>query len=99
MKQLTAIELLGLKHGDRVWRGDGGGYDFRRLDYVGRMPKSERYLIFSDGEYLTHLYISEKDNSFRGLYYGGEYDSNFVTNKKIEYHQDMVETLKGYLED
>ena len=92
MIKMTSVELFNLKHGDRVYRFNVDG--FRQLDYVGRMPKSERYLIFSCGEYLTHLYISPVDESFRCDWYMGEYDSIFVGNLKMENLKEKMKIVQ-----
>jgi len=98
MKQLTAEELFELKHGDKVYRWNGR--DFRGLRYVGRMPGSQYSLIFSDGTYLTHLYIDVRSNTFHGKWYGGEYDSKIVGNLKIQLLEKAIESIKGiYLKD
>jgi hypothetical protein len=76
MDKLTAFDLRNLIYGERVYRFDGKS--FRGLRFVGLMPDCKNYLIFCDGEYLTHLYISEKDESFHDEWYSGEYSSMFV---------------------
>ena len=72
MKKLVAEDLLNLVWGERVWRFDG--HHIRGLYFVGRDPKSERTLIFCDGSYITSIYINQKDNTFFGEWYSGEYD-------------------------
>lgn len=82
MTKMTADDLRRLRFGDKVYRGDG--YGLRGLRYVGRMPSSEKhYLIFCDGEFLTHLYIGH-DHTFRGDWFMGKYvqRSLLVTMKK-----------------
>lgn len=93
MKKLTAEDLFNLQYGDRVYRFDGNNmHPFR---YVARMPSSpDRYLIFSEGETLTHLYI-HTDGSFRNEWYGGDYDSDFVDKIEIEKLEKRLEKLKN----
>jgi len=92
MEKLTAEQLKALKHGDKVYRFDG--HNFRRLYFVGLMPKSPDYLIFCDGEYLTHLYISSKDNTFRNEWYDGNYDSEFVGNQMIARLEKDIQNIR-----
>jgi hypothetical protein len=75
MKKLTVEDLKKLSYGEKVHTYKNG--HLRRLDFVGLMPSCKSYLIFSDGEYLTHLHISDKDNSFKGEWYSGEYTAKF----------------------
>lgn len=98
MKKLTAEDLFNLKHGDKVYRHSGT--EFRRLYFVGFMPRTDSYLIFCDGEYLTHLYIGA-DGTFRSDWYDGDtYDTKFVGELKIKSYESMIESVKKvYLED
>ena len=93
MNKLTANELLALKYGDKVYRFDDKYmHPFR---YVGRMPSSpERYLIFSEGETLTHLYI-HTDGTFRYDWYSGDYSTEFVDKLEIERLEKRLEYLKN----
>lgn len=93
MKKLTAEDLHNLKHGDEVYRFINSN-GFRRLLFVSKMPKDANYLIFCDGEYLTHLYINPKDNSFRDDWYSGEYNERFEGELMIKYLEEKVESLK-----
>lgn len=98
MKKLEAKDLRNLKHGDIVYRFNNG--DFRKLLFVSKMPKDDTYLIFCDGEYLTHLFINPKNDSFKYDWYTGEYDSNFVSNLKIDYLKGRIESIKRiYIDD
>ena len=91
MKKMTAEDLLALEYGDSVFlRQDSYGTLFR---YVGRMPSSKRYLIFSNGENLKHLYIGE-DNSFRGEWFSGEYDDKFMLRIRMEELEKELEFLR-----
>lgn len=54
-KKLTGPELRSLKYGELVYRSKGP--EVRGLRFVGFMPGGNSYLIFSDGEYLTYLYL------------------------------------------
>jgi hypothetical protein len=93
MNKLTAKDLFALQYGDRVYRFDGS--DMHRFLYVGRMPSSpERYLIFSEGEKLVHLYI-HTDGSFNYEWYGGDYDIDFVDGLEIERLERRLEYLKS----
>lgn len=98
MTKMTADDLRSLRFGDKVYYGNGVG--IRSLNYVGRMPiVEERYLIFSDGEYLTHLYI-DRDNTFRGDWFMGKYDSEFFGNYMKDYHLKQIENIENiYLKD
>ena len=96
MERLTAEQLLSLKYGDKVYFRRGSYIDGYR--YVGRMPSSENYLIFSMGETLKHLYISEKDNTFRGDWFGGEFDEKFIIQLRIKELEKELEELKKEIE-
>lgn len=97
MKKLTAEELLKLSYGDRVYRVNrSGAMPFR---YVGRMPSCpERYLIFSEGEMLTHLYIHESGN-FKDIWLTGEFDANVINALEIEYLEKRLKILKENLQN
>lgn len=98
MKELSVDDLRSLKWGDKVYRISGGNH--RGLRFVGFMPGSPCYLIFCDGEYLEHLYINEKDNSFRGKFYGGEYNSKFIGELLKEYYLGRVDDIERiYIKD
>lgn len=91
MTKMTAEDLRRLRFGDKVYRSEGS--NMRGLRYVGRMPSSEEhYLIFSDGEYLTHLYIGH-DNTFRSNWYMGKYNSEFVGNIMKSYYQERIQSV------
>jgi len=92
MNKMTFQDLKSLAWGDTVYRFSGR--DFRKLRFVGFMPGSSNYLIFCDGEYLAHLYINEKDNSFNYDWFNGEYNSAFVGNLKIAKLQEDIESIK-----
>ena len=93
MKEMTAEDMLNLQYGDQVYKYDRTNVTFRPFRYVARMPSSpDRYLIFSDGEYLTHLYINT-NGEFNSIWYSGPYDDKFVTDLKVKHHQDMIEWL------
>ena len=95
MKKLTSEDLFNLQYGDRVYRFDGE--NMHPFQYVGRMPSSpDRYLIFSEGETLTHLYI-HTNGAFRNEWYGGDYDSNFIDKIEIERLEKRLEKLKDRL--
>lgn len=99
MKEMTAEDLFGLKYGDVVTRWSGGFSEgaFKELTYVGRIPKSERYLIFCSGDSLTSLYINP-NGTFYHTWFSGEYDFNFVAELLIEKHKDAIEDLKLCIE-
>ncbi len=98
MKKMTADDLKNLKHGDRVYRWDG--FNSRKLDFVGFMPRTERYLIFCDGEYLTHLYISPTDEKFYNEWYNGKYDPKFIGDLIINKLKAQIEDIKAiYLDE
>jgi hypothetical protein len=90
MTLMTAEDLRSLRFGDKVYYGTGES--LRGLRYVGRMPSSENYLIFSDGEFLMHLYIGTGDK-FRGDWFMGEYNSEFAGNYLKKWHLDRIEGI------
>lgn len=91
MTKMTADDLRRLRFGDRVHYGNGDR--IRSLYYVGRIPTVEKnYLIFSDGEFLMHLYIGSNDN-FKGDWFMGKYDSEFVGNYMKDYHLECIESI------
>ena len=93
MKKLTPEDLFALQYGDKVYRFYGD--NFHPFQYVGRMPSSpERYLIFSEGETLAHLYI-HTDGTHRGDWYAGEFDSDVVDAIEIERLEKRIEQLKN----
>ena len=93
MIRMTADDLRSLQHGDKVYQGNGA--NMRGLHYVGRMPTSEEhYLIFCDGQYLTHLYI-HNDNTFNGDWFMGKYDSEFVGNYIKNWHLKRIESVES----
>ena len=92
MVKMTANDLRSLRFGDRVHYGSGSG--IRGLRYVGRMPSSEEhYLIFSEGEFLMHLYIGH-DDKFRGDWFMGKYDSEVVGNYLKDWHLQRIEDIE-----
>lgn len=91
MRKLTASDLLNLKYGDKVFLRNGSYTT--TFSYVGRMSSSNRYLIFSSGENLKHLYISERDDSFKGEWFKGEFDDKFVIKLCIEELEKELEQL------
>ena len=95
MKELTAQDLFSLKYGDKVYFVSiNGPHPF---DYVGRMPSSpNRYLIFSSGETLKHLYI-HKDGSFSGTWYGGDYDDGVYVETQIRRLEKELKSWKEQL--
>lgn len=94
MKKLNTEDLLNLQYGDKVWKFNGTCmYSF---DYVARMPSSpDRYLIFSEGEKLIFLYI-HIDGTFRGDWYSGDFDTDFIDNLEIEKLEKRLAELKSY---
>ena len=92
MVKMTADDLRRLRFGDKVYYGNG--YGLRSLRYVGRMPSSEEhYLLFCDGEFLMHLYIGH-DHTFRGDWYMGKYNSEFVGNYKKDWHLQQIKSIE-----
>lgn len=95
MKNLTAEDLFALQYGDQVYRFDGTNFDSFR--YVGRMPSSpDRYLIFSEGEKLAHLYI-HTDGTFKGEWYSGKFDANVWDELEIKSIELKIESLTNRL--
>jgi hypothetical protein len=91
MTKMTADDLRRLRHGDKVFYGNGAS--MRGLHYVGRMPTSEEhYLLFCDGQYLTHLYV-HNDNTFNGDWFMGKYDSEFVGNYMKDYYLKRIDSV------
>ena len=93
MKKLEVNDLLNLVWGNRVWRFDG--HRVRGLYFVGKDPRSERTLIFCDGSYITSIYINQKDNSFPGEWFDGEYDSTKVGELIISELTKEIELVKS----
>lgn len=92
MTKMTADDLRRLRFGDKVHYGNGSS--MRSLRYVGRMPSSEKhYLIFCEGEFIMHLYIGH-DDKFRGDWYMGKYDSEFVGNYLKDWHLKRIEGIE-----
>jgi hypothetical protein len=91
MTKMMVGDLRSLRFGDKVYYGNGS--DIRSLRYVGRMPSSEEhYLIFCDGEFLMHLYIGH-DDTFRGDWFMGEYNSEFAGNYLKKWHLDRLDGI------
>ena len=97
INELTAKELFELKWGDKVLRIIDG--NDRTLRYVGRMPSSKNYLIFSDGEYLTHLYISPKDGSYRGKWYPADVSITELGEIIISHLEKKIEGIQKDIEN
>jgi hypothetical protein len=96
MKKLTAEDLFSLKYGDKVYLRTGSYA--QSFDYVGRIPSSkERYLIFSSGETLKHLYIND-NGEFRGEWFGGDFDDKFFIKLQIETLEKQLQDLRMDLE-
>lgn len=98
MKLLTAEDLLSLEYGDKVYYRNEQSSFVSTFRYVGRMPSSKRYLIFSEGELLKHLYIYN-DNTFKGEWYGGEYDDDFIIKVRIEELKKELSFLTSELKE
>lgn len=94
MEKITAEQLLNLKYGDTIYLVNKSFADSFR--YVGRMPSSERYLIFSCGETLKHIYVNE-DGTFRGNWYIGEWTDEFCIKLRIEELEAELKTLREEL--
>lgn len=92
MKKLDAAGLFNLKFGEKVYRISGRNE--RQLRFVSVMPSSKNYLIFEDGEYLTHLFINPKNGSFKDSWYSGEYDFKFIGELKLDYLLQEIENVK-----
>jgi len=93
MNRLTAKDLLALEYGATVFLRNGSYVTTFR--YVGRMPSNERYLIFCSGENLKHLYISEKDDTFKGEWYSGEFDERFIIELRISELETELSKLRA----
>ncbi len=92
MTKMTADDLRRLRFGDKVSYGNGA--NVRSLRYVGRMPSSEEcYLIFCEGEFLMHLYI-HSDNTFKGDWFMGKYDSEVIGNYIKEWHLKRINSIE-----
>lgn len=87
MEKLTAQQLKSLNYGDKVYRYSQG--EFRSLRFVAMMPGNENYLIFCDGEYLTHLHISSKDSSFSYNWYSYNSSSEERAAISADYYQKL----------
>jgi hypothetical protein len=92
MTKMTADDFRRLRFGDYVYFGYGS--KFRSLRYVGRMPSAENcYFIFSDGEYLNHLYIG-KDDNFMGSWFMGKYDTKVMGEFMKDYHNEQIKMIE-----
>lgn len=97
MKKLTTEDLLNLKYGDTVYKFNGK--DMCQFRYVHRMPSSpDRYLIFSAGETLIHLYI-HTDGTYKGDWYSGDYSIEFVDALEIELLEKRLAKLKEFAKE
>ncbi|MCP4665224.1 MAG: hypothetical protein GY849_02570 [Deltaproteobacteria bacterium] len=96
MKKLTIKDLKKLKYGEQVLKFEYG--EARELDFVGFVPKNKNHLIFCKGSYLTLLYLNEKDNNFKGDWYGGEYTFEhiweFIGKLKVEWLENEIKQTK-----
>lgn len=92
MKLADASVLKNLWYGQKVYRWENG--KMRGFNFVGLMPNCKNYLILSDGEMLEHLHISDKDDSYRGDWYTGKYDSNFVGHLRLQYLMKKIDSTK-----
>lgn len=87
MKKMTLEDFKALKFGDKVHQICNGKH--RSYTYVGRMPQSpENYFILSDGEDLIHVYRTKLFG-----WYSGKYDSKFVGELLIQFHQRAIERI------
>ena len=94
MTRMNVKDLRSLKPGDRVFQYGNG--EFRHLSFVGLMPGHSNYLIFCEGEYLTNLYIAdkEKDEDYVGEWYAGKSDNKFMAARLIEFYNKRIKTVK-----
>jgi len=92
MEKLNAEQLRNLKYGDEVYRFTDG--DFESFQFVGLMPSCKNYLILSKGEKLIHLHINKTNDLFYQEWYKGEYDSKFVGQLMIDWHNKQIESIK-----
>jgi hypothetical protein len=90
MKELTADELRKLEYGQKVYRFTNGR--IQGFCLVGRMPECHNYLIFSAGEQLRYLHISDKDE-FRDIWFDS-YDTESAGKLIIEYYEERIESIK-----
>ena len=94
MKQISTFEDFNkLKYGDTVYFFEVKTcIGFR---FVGVMPGSERYFIFSKGENLKYVYISNSDYPISSCkFFIGKYDSKFIGQLKIDYYERKIENVK-----
>lgn len=94
MQKITTEQLLNLKYGDTIYLVSKSYVDNYR--YVGRMPSSQRYLIFSYGETLKYIYVN-KDGTFRGNWYIGVPDVSFCIELRISELEEELKKLKEEL--
>ena len=105
MKELKKRDdFLAIKNGEKITKVTSD--KSRGLRLVGRMPGSENYLIFSDGEHLEHLYIHVNDEKFENFHsknirwFSGKYDSKTIGQVMIENLNRRIESVKKiYFED
>lgn len=88
MKEMTLKDFNNLKHGDRVTKIFKERE--RELRYVGKMPNSENYYIFSDGEHLEFFHHS----SPLAYWHIGDYDKKYVGEILISYYKRKLEDVK-----
>lgn len=85
---MTIEDFQNLSHGDAVTKiAYGKAQSFR---YVGRMPSSDQYFIFSCGEDLCKFHTNENPN----MWHIGTYDSKYVGEQLIAYHENQIKIIK-----
>lgn len=93
LKKLTNINQL--KKGQPFHHTTNDG-KVTSYEFICIHPKNEGYILAlnlftqnGDKIYIPNLYKEE--------YWVGEYDNNFFTQKRIEYHQRMIKCLEERL--
>lgn len=90
MELMNLQDFKNLKHGDKIHVIEYGNVN--HFFFVGKMPESENYWIFSNGENLIHVHKSKIENN--NNFYKGEYNEQFVGNLLVNFYMKKIEILK-----
>lgn len=99
MKELkTRKDFKSLKRGEKIHKVYSDKE--RGFRVVGTMPKSENYLILSDGEHLEHLYLHVDDEKFElyfdksNMWFIGVYNSNQIGQSMLKNLERRIQIVK-----
>lgn len=72
--------------------------NFHFYEFLMVHPKRETYYLFIDNwtQNVVRIHVNELLN---GNYYIGKYDTNFVNEKMIEYHERMIIFHKNIIKE